>query len=63
MKSRGNKKSNKNGASAKNLYLSQDAKDKAEKLKKQMNRPSISNVVEVLIQEAATRYGIPAKVA
>lgn len=63
MKESGRKKANKSGASAKNLYLSEDAVRKAEKLKSSMNRPSISNVVEVLIQEAATRYGIPAKVA
>lgn len=52
------KNPNKNAASAKNLWLSKDAQNMAGELKKKMHRPSISNVVEVLILEKAAELGI-----
>lgn len=38
-----------------NLYLSDEARGMAEALKKALNRPSISNVVETLIREKAEK--------
>jgi hypothetical protein len=50
----------KNAAIPTNLTLSSDARQMARKLKKQMSRPSISNVVETLILEKGTALGLAA---
>lgn len=63
MKRRTSKKPNEHAAGARgaqptNLYLSQTARQQGTALKKAMNRPSVSNVVETLILDKAAELGL-----